>query len=108
MRYFNFSGLFISKAGKYVVNKYFEMFFHVDHEAFCQFWKQFFFGRVRFGLPWFYESVCVFKGTSYGYIQKVLNDLYRTRLSLHRMIWLLPHPLPPFPSVNLTGGTKED
>jgi hypothetical protein len=44
-----------------------------------------------------FTKVCVFKGTSHGYIQRVLNDLYRTRLSLHRMIWLLPHPVPPFP-----------
>ncbi len=26
--------------------------------------------------------------------QRVLNDLWRTRLSRRRMIWLLPHPLP--------------
>jgi hypothetical protein len=26
--------------------------------------------------------------------QIVVNDLYRTRLSCRRMIWLLPHPLP--------------
>jgi hypothetical protein len=25
-----------------------------------------------------------------------LNDLLRTRLSCHRMIWLLAHPIPPF------------
>jgi hypothetical protein len=30
--------------------------------------------------------------------QRVLNDSSRTRLSLRRMIWLLPYPLPPPPS----------
>ena len=32
-----------------------------------------------------------------GWHQRVLNDLYRTRLSRCRMIWLLPRP-PSFPS----------
>jgi hypothetical protein len=40
------------------------------------------------------------------YSQRVLNDLYRTRLSLRRMIWLLPHL--PSPSVSSTGDTQED
>ncbi len=33
----------------------------------------------------------------YTFIQRVLNDLWRTRLSCRRMIWLLPRPLPPSP-----------
>jgi hypothetical protein len=31
----------------------------------------------------------------YALIQRVLDDLWRTRLSCRRMICLLPHPLPP-------------
>jgi hypothetical protein len=32
---------------------------------------------------------------TYGQDQRVLNDLQRTRLCRRRLIWLLPHPLPP-------------
>jgi hypothetical protein len=31
----------------------------------------------------------------YTKVQRVLNDLQRTRLSRRCIIWLLPHPLPP-------------
>ncbi len=40
--------------------------------------------------------------------QRVLNDLQNTRLSRRRMIWLLPHPLPPLPSLSSTGDTEKD
>ncbi len=38
---------------------------------------------------------------------RILNDLYRSRLS-RRTIWLLPHPLLSLLSVSLTGDTQED
>ncbi len=40
--------------------------------------------------------------------QRVLNELWRTRLSRRRMMWLLAHPLPPLPSAISTGDTQED
>ncbi len=48
----------------------------------------------------------------YTKVQRVLNDLQRTRLSHPCIIWLLHHPLypplPPLTSVSSTGDTKED
>ncbi len=40
--------------------------------------------------------------------QRVLNDIWRTRLSRRRVIWLLPHPFPPLPAVSWIGDTQED
>jgi hypothetical protein len=40
-------------------------------------------------------------------LQRVLNDIWRSRLSRRRMIGLLPHPLPPHVS-NSTSDTQED
>jgi hypothetical protein len=100
-------GFFSSKGGKDLVNKYFELFFTLTKMLFVNFVSNSFLegsALVSHG----FTKVCVCKDTSHGYIQRVMNDLYRTRLSLHRMIWLLPHPLPPFPSVSSTGGTQED
>ncbi len=41
------------------------------------------------------------KSQLFTYIQRVLNDLERTRLSSCRVIWLLPNPLPPSPVCKL-------
>ncbi len=40
--------------------------------------------------------------------ERVLKNVQRTRLSLRRMIWLLPHRLPTLKSVSSTGDTQED
>jgi hypothetical protein len=37
-------------------------------------------------------------GQSHSNRQTVMNDLQKIRLSRHRKIWLLPHPLHPLPS----------
>jgi hypothetical protein len=39
-------------------------------------------------------------------MQRVLNDLWRTKLSRHRIIWLLPYPL--LVSVSSTGDTQDE
>jgi hypothetical protein len=47
------------------------------------------------------------KHISLSLSQRVLNDLYRTKLPHSNMIWLLAHPLHPSPGSKLDGGDTQ-